>query len=261
MIPTEQSNNSHEQYNVCKHPYVHGNYEVMTMLNVPFSIRLVNKEELDEIARKQPAMLANLRAKYSEDKYDYGVPDYDEKSFSPFCPCCEASGVQKKMALRSHAGRLLKRMTDSGTKGCVVIRPSYECETHGIMAVHTIEMDGRKKYEKDIVSTSSIYHMLTKTKDIIQKMISFSFEESSEGGSFVNTIKGLLRFDSPGTATITRWASEYTRICCEAVQAFALERGMQFLDMNGKPTFEGRRFVRQALEKLVFHKASGPGQA
>ena len=44
------------------------------MLNVPFSIRLVNKEELDEIARKQPAMLANLRAKYSEDKYGNDRP-------------------------------------------------------------------------------------------------------------------------------------------------------------------------------------------
>ena len=39
----------------------------------------------------------------------------------PFCPCCVVSGARKKMMLRFHSWRLLKRRTDSGTKTCVVI--------------------------------------------------------------------------------------------------------------------------------------------
>ena len=44
----------------------HGNCEAMTILHIPFpNIRLVNKEELDGIARNLRELLVDLRDKYS----------------------------------------------------------------------------------------------------------------------------------------------------------------------------------------------------
>ena len=228
----------------------------MTMLNIPFSVRFVNKEGLDELSGRWPALLKRLRTKYPEDQYAYGVPDYDEKCFCPFCPECAAHGVKTKMKLRSHDGRLLKVYDGSGVKDCVILRPYYMCPIHGLMAAHTMEMDGGKIYEKNIVNSSAVYRLIPKTQDLRIEMKSVHLEESSDAGSFAKLINALSMSDTPSQASITRWATDLTRRYCTVLQAHGTQSGIQFLDESGKATLEGKRYVRRALKQGILKKAS-----